>query len=277
LSDLGLISRQARVPRLPDQLDIKFGPLEALGRYVLRADRMLRDNGIRVSLCTDFGEFVETNRRKRNRDWFSPLPCFSPQYATLDERNAFWLKGVNAAGDTVMSHAIRLYVWPNTTLKAEIESLRLLYDVVPDAPNARGEATAPTAARMSGRVGLMGSLWLDPDYRGGKLASTISPLTRAVALARWRPDYCCSIVFQTGIDKGRAALYGWPPQNVERAVIFSNLPGFEGPPLDCSLCYRTTAEIEEVVLAAVGARAGETSRTTAVPGPAPVALGVAAE
>lgn len=265
----------ARTPRLPDQLEIKFGPIEALGRYILRADRALRDHGIRVSICTDFGEFLETNRRKRGRDWFSPLPCFSPEYCTLDERNAFWLKGVNQAGDTVMSHAIRLYVWPNTTMKAEVESLRFLYDVVPDAPDARGEATAPMAAKMSGRVGLMGSLWLDPDYRGGKLAATISPLTRAVALARWLPDYCCSIVFQTGVDKGRAALYGWPAQNVERAVKFWNLPGFEGPPLDCSLCYRTTSEIEDVVFE--GAVLAERESQSVSVSPADAAVGVAAE
>lgn len=244
----------ARLPRLPDQLDIKFGPLEALGRYILRADRTLRDCGIKVSICTDFEEFIVTNRQKRHRDWYGPMPCFLTEYNRLDERNAFWLKGVNSAGETVMAHAIRLHVWPKSTLQAEVESLRVMYDVVPDAPEARGEATAPTAAKMSGRVCVMGALWLDPDYRGSKLAATVSPLTRAVALARWYPTYCCSFVFQTGVDKGRAALYGWPPQNVERAIIFSNLPGFNGPALDCSLCYRTTAQIEEVVLAGSGAK-----------------------
>jgi hypothetical protein len=277
-SPLGV--RTARLPRLPDQLEIKFGPIEALGRYILRADRALRDAGIRVSICTDFGEFLETNRRKRSRDWFSPLPCFSPEYCTLDERNAFWLKGVNQAGDTVMSHAIRLYVWPNTTMKDEVESLRVLYDVIPDAPNARGEASAPMAAKMSGRVGLMGALWLDPDYRGGKLAGIISPLTRAVALARWRPDFCASFVFMTGVRKGRAALYGWPAQNVEPSIIFWNLPGYEGPPLEGCLCYRTTAEVEEVVLADAGtARRDQDYVSLARPeAVAPIdGLGVAAE
>ncbi len=244
-----------RVPRLPDQLEIKFGPIEALGRFILRADRILRDNGIKVSLCTDFDEFIETNRRKRDRDWFSPLPCYLPQHSKLNEKNAFWLKGVNAAGDTVMSHVIRLYVWPHTTLKEEVESLRVFYETMPDAPDARGEATAPTAAKISGRVGLMGALWLDPDYRGSKLAGVVSPLTRAVALARWSPDYCCSFVFKTGVAKGRAALYGWPAQNVEPSITFWNIPGFEGPPLDGCLCYRTTAEVEEAILAAVGSYA----------------------
>jgi hypothetical protein len=256
LSDLGLISHAARVPRLPDQLEIKFGPIEALGRYVLRADRTLRDHGIRMSICTDFEEFVATNRRKRERDWFSPLPCFLPEYSRLGERNAFWLKGVNAAGDTVLSHAVRLYVWPKTTMKAEVESLRIFYETMPDAPGARGLASAPTAAKMSGRIGLMGALWLDPDYRGSKLAGVVSPLTRAVALARWQPDYCTSFVFKAGVAKGRAALYGWPAQNVEPSITFWNIPGFQGPPLDGCLCYRTTAEVEEIVLADVGSRVG---------------------
>ena len=273
-------SAPARLPRLPDQLEIKFGPIEALGRYILRADRELREHGIKVSICTDFDEFMETNRRKRDRDWYSPLPCFSTRHSRLDERNAFWLKGVNSLGETVMSHAIRLYVWPHTTMKAEVESLRLLYDVMPDAPDARGEASAPTAAKMSGRVGLMGALWLDPDYRGSKLAGVISPLTRAVALARWYPNFCCSFVFQTGVNKGRAALYGWPAKNVERAVIFWNLPDFAGPPLEGCLCYRTTAEVEEVVLADAELRSPEMPSLAITPPPMPAEpyhIGAAAE
>jgi hypothetical protein len=250
LSHLSLISRAGSLARLPDQLDIKFGPVEALGRFILRADRTLRDAGIRLSLCSDFDELLDTNQRKRDRGWYSLPPCFLAKYSTLNERNALWLKGVGRSGETVLSHAIRLYVWPRTTLKAEIESLRLLYDVMPYAPEARGEATAPTAAKMSGRVCMMGALWLDPDFRGGKLASTISPLTRAVALSQWYPDFCFSIVSDEGMQKGRTALYGWPAQNVERAIKFWNLPGYSGPAPHGGLCFLSRDEIEKIVIAA---------------------------
>lgn len=266
-----LTPRPAYVRRLPDQLEIKFGPIEALGRYILRADRTLRDHGIRLSICTDFEEFLETNLRKRDRGWYGPLPCFLPKYSRLDERNAFWLKGVNDAGETVLSHAIRLYLWPRSSLKAEVESAHLMYDSVPEG--VRGEATAPSAAIMSGRVCMMGALWLDPDYRGSQLASTISPLTRAVALSRWYPDFCFSIVSKQGIDKGRAALYGWPPANVEHAIKFWNFPDYAGPQPHGYLCFATRQQIEDVVVGAAQPMA-VTARETE---PALVGMGAAAE
>lgn len=247
-SPLGVRGGVARLPRLPDQLEIKFGPIEALGRYILRADRTLRDQGIKLSICTDFEELADTNRRKMDRGWYDLPPCFASKYSSLDEQNAFWLKGVNDWGDTVLSHAIRFYVWQRTTLKEEVESLRLLYERMPHAPTACGEITAPAATKISGRVCLMGALWLDPDYRGQKLASTVSPLTRAVALSRWYPDYCFSIVSQDGIDKGRAGLYGWPPQNVEPSVKFCNLPGYSGPHPHGSICFLSRDEMERIVV-----------------------------
>lgn len=268
-SELKPARPRVRVPRLPDQLDIKWGPIETLGRFVLRADQILRRHGIRASLSFDFEEFNVTNQRNRHNEWFGLLPLFLTKYCRLGEENAFWLKGVDEAGETVMAHAIRLYMWQSTTMKREVESLRIMYDIVPQNTAARGEATAPSANIISGRVGIMGALWLHPRYRGAQLASTISPLTRAVALARWYPDYCSSIVFKSGVEKGRAALYGWPAQNVEPAVRFWNLPGWQGPDLDCYLCYRTTSEIEDVVMETVGGMQLESLKSTAGREPMP--------
>jgi hypothetical protein len=93
----------------------------------------------------------------------------------------------------------------------------------------------------------MGALWLHPHYRGHQLAAVVSPLTRAVGLARWYPRACCSIVFKAGFAKGRTRLYGWPDKNVEPSVRFFNLPGWEGPDLDCVLCYRWAEEVEAVI------------------------------
>lgn len=250
---------RAPIDRLPDQLEIKFGPTEALGRFVLRADRTLRNHGIRLSLSTDFAELAALNARHL-KNWFALPPMFDPVFARLGADNAFWLKGVNDAGETVLSHAMRLYVWPHTTLKEEAESLRMLYDNVGlDLPGAYGEVVAPSAPTITGRVGYMGALWLHGDYRGQKLAGVVSPLTRAVGLARWYPTACFSFVSTSSVEKGRAALYGWSPDRVEPGINFFGLPGGHDQALEFSMCWMTAAEIEEVVLDTVAAKSKRNS------------------
>jgi hypothetical protein len=256
------IGRQAPIHRLPDQLEIKFGPIEQLGRFVLRADRKLRDHGIRLTLSSDFEELRELNAQHRKNDWFALPPMFDPVFAKIGPDNAFWLKGIDHAGETVLAHAMRLYVWRDSTLKEEAESLRMLYDVAIDTPGARGEVSAPIASLMTGRVGYMGALWLRSEFRGKKLASTISPLTRAIGLARWYPSMICSLVSTASVDNGRAALYGWPSENVEQSVKFFNLPGGHDKAFDFSVCFMSSEEIEAVVAETVA----EQQRTAAMPG-----------
>lgn len=245
-------ARPAPTPRLPDQVDIRFGDIPAIARFIMRADRALRDHDIRLSISTDFEEFLDANQRNRANDWFKPLPMFDVAHSTLGEANAFWLKGIDQEGATVLAHAIRLYVWPHSSMKEEVESLRMMYDVPPPAP-ARGEMTAPSATKIRGRVGFMGALWLHPRFRGAQLAGTVSPLTRALGLARWYPDVLCSFVFKANVAKGRAKLFGWPDNQVEPSATFYDQPGWSGPPLDGCLCYATRAQVEAVIASSVGA------------------------
>ncbi len=247
-----------KIPRLPDQLTLDFGPIEPLARFILRADRLLRDSGIRLSLSTDFAELWEINARAKGKDWYTLPPMFDQTFNELGPKNGFWLKGVNHAGETVLSHAVRLYVWADTDLRRETESLRLLYGpTVVDLAGARGEATAASASMLTGRIAHTGALWIRSDFRNKGLARTVSPLTRALTLSRWYPEAIFGLVSRKTVEAGMAAVYGWPESRVERSIVFSALPGFESR-LEFCLCWMTTEEVEAAVIAAVPEVASET-------------------
>ena len=251
-------ARSPRVPRLPDQLSVNFGPAEAIGRVVLATDFAVRGHGIRLSLSTDFEELAHVNEINRS-DWRPLMANFDVQHSTVDEQNAFWVKGIDARGDVVLCHAVRLYVFGTTTLKDELESLRFFYER-PETAIANGasvEVTAPGASAIKKRVSYSGALWVRSDFRRGGLTRLITPLSHALAVTRWYPSYHTCSLTQPVVEKGVAKLYGY--RHVQYAVWLRNLPGL---PVDLktALCWKTT---DEVVLEIEERASGELSRKRA--------------
>jgi hypothetical protein len=234
------------IPRLPDQVNVNFGPADAIAEVVLRTDRAVRDVGIRLSLSTDFDELERANELNR-ADWYPLMPNFDPRQCSLGPANAFWIKGIDEHGDVVLTHAVRLYTLGRTTLKDEIETLRFYYDD-PEPALARGmrtEASAPMASAISGRVTYSGTLWVRRDFRGFNLARLVPPLSRLIALTTWYPSFHTCFVSKAMVDKGMGRVYGY--SNIQSAVrIWSNLPSFQhfGPMADFTFCWLTTEEAE---------------------------------
>jgi len=234
-------ARTNAVPRLPDQLSVNFGPAEAIGRTVLASDFAIRQLGIRLSLSTDFEELAHVNEINRS-DWRPLMANFDVQHSTVDEQNAFWLKGIDAQGDVVLCHAVRLYVFGTTTLKDELESLRFFYDR-PETAIANGasvEVTAPIASGINRRVSYSGALWVRSDFRRGGLGQLIPPLVHALAVTRWYPAYHTCSLTQPVVEKGVAKLYGY--RNLQYAVWLRNLPGLPAN-LKTALCWKTSDEV----------------------------------
>lgn len=233
------------IPRLPDQVTVNFGPAESAGRAILQADRKVRDVGIRLSLSSDFDELLRINQ-SNGRDWYALPPMFDSRYNAINAENGFWLRGVDQHGDVVLSHAVRLYVWRRTDLKEEVETLRFLYSEPARRADAvaRGEVTAPSATQIKGRVSYSGALWVRSDFRGHGLARLIPPLSRALALTRWYPEFHVCFVSTATARKGMGRTYGY--RREEEAVRFVNLPNFETP-LEFALCWMSTEDaVEEV-------------------------------
>ncbi len=232
--------RPSRVPRLPDQLSVNFGPADAIGRVVLATDFAVRQSGIRLSLSTDFEELAHVNAVNQS-DWYPLMPNLDPRYSSLHAENAFWLKGINAQDEVVLCQAVRLYVFGATTLKDELESLRFYYER-PETAITDGvsiKVDAPIASAINRRVSYGGALWVRSDFRGGGLARLIPPLNRALAVTRWYPSYHTCILMQPTVEKGMAKVYGY--NHLEYAIWVKNLPGFTTN-LKSAVCWKTTDE-----------------------------------
>lgn len=227
------------IPRLPDQINVNFGPSDAVADVVLQTDRAARNVGIRLSLSADFRELKHVNQQNRV-DWYPLTPNFDPDECALDRDNAFWLKGINDEGDVVLCHAVRLYSLRHA-LAGDIEGLNFYFDDPQRAwaAGARTAVTAPSAA-MSGRLAYSGALWVRSDFRGFGLARLIPPLSRTLALTQWYPANHTCFLMQPTVEKGMARVYGY--DNLEYAIMLMNMPGFP-PLLKCALCWKTADEV----------------------------------
>jgi hypothetical protein len=81
--------------RLPDQVNVTFGPTEAVAECLLSLDLAARNVGVRLAVSSDFEELAHVNRLNQ-ADWYPLMPNFDPRACVLNESNAFWVKGVNA-------------------------------------------------------------------------------------------------------------------------------------------------------------------------------------
>ena len=123
-------------------------------------------------------------------------PIFDPEQSNLRIDSAFWLDAYDDNGDTVATHAARLFDLPETTVVDEIRSLRVFYEN--PAPHlAAGESVeldGAAVAHIKGRNVYGGALWVRPDYRRRGLTTILPRISRAYALTRWATDFHWSFV-----------------------------------------------------------------------------------
>jgi hypothetical protein len=214
-------TRRHTSPRLPDQVTLVHGPHQTIGRFVLLADDAARRRGVYLSLEHDFDALLALNDANR-RHWHPLAPSFDPRNGAVDSANGFWICGRNEDGEPVLTQVVRHYDMRNSTLAAELESLRVFYGD-PQRQSGAYEtcaASAPTADRISGSVVYSGGTWFRPDLRGRGLASIVPRLGRSLALSRWNTDFAFSLVQRKLVDKGIARRYGF--RSVEYAIDWRN-------------------------------------------------------
>lgn len=207
---------------LLDELVLEHGPVDKIGRFLLIAESQMRQRGIHLSFAT-FQDLVDTNTRNKE-SWLSLYPAFDPRLNNLDDDSAFCILGRDAQGDVVLTHAARLYRWPDTTFAREAVSLRYLYD--DPAPHiAAGETcevTARIADRITGDAIFTGAVWYRPDFRKLMLAPIMSRITRYIAFSRWRNDMSFALMSKAVIDGGFPERCGVP--HVDWAVKSAGSP-----------------------------------------------------
>jgi GNAT superfamily N-acetyltransferase len=203
---------------LLDQITLVHGPREMLRRYFLLAEAALAERGIRLRLRTDFAALVEINHQHRD-SWPGFIPMFDPAHNALRIDDSFWIEGVDGSGCPVVTHAGRLYDWDDTTLEAELTSLRAFFrDPAPHL--ARGDfirALAPSARQLGGRIMGDGAVWVRPDHRGKGLATLVPRVSRAYALTRWNIDALWAVMEPRIRDQGLADRHGF---HEEEMIVF---------------------------------------------------------
>lgn len=190
--------------RFLNDIEVKYGPSQIIGRVFLAADADARERGVILSFAP-MHELVALNRA--NRDTWRPLlPIFDPECGHFDASSAFCVLGRNARGEVLLTQAARFFDWHDTCFNEEATSLRLFYHD-PACRRRDGEAaevTAPSARLISGKP-------------------AITPrIARALALTRWDVAYTCTIMAQDVYSRGVARRAGYP--NVEWAVHLKNNP-----------------------------------------------------
>lgn len=206
---------------LHDQAALTERAQRTLDRFILLAGGSVRRRGLHLTIEDDFGALLAVNAANR-ADWHPLAPSFDPRHGAVNAGNAFWIRGRNESGDTVLTHAIRHYQMIETTLAAELESLRLLYgDPQRQArPHEICRVSVAAAQQIRGSVVYSGGTWLRPDFRGRGLASIVPRLARSIALARWNTDFAFSLVERPLVEKGLARRYGF--RLVEYGVDWRN-------------------------------------------------------
>ena len=218
---MNTLSKLDTISRLPEQILVQYGPRETLGAYFLALDRAVRERGISLSLQTDFSVLKALNKQHQ-ASWGPFNPLFDPDCNGINAANAFWILGVDAAGDVVLTQAARHYDWRQTSLAAELVSLRLFFDdrSIQRLPGERFLIGGETADTIRGHVVFSGGLWIRPDYRGRDLPRLLPRLSRALALTRWDADYTISLVRTALIERGIAERYGY--SRVEPGYVWEN-------------------------------------------------------
>lgn len=203
---------------LIEQMTLVHGPRELLKRYFLIVEEALRARGIRPRLHTDFGHLVEINHQHRD-SWPAFIPMFDPAHNSLRIDDSFWIEGLDEAGCPVATHAGRLYDWDDTTLEAELTSLRAIFrDPRPHLANGDSIGVrAASAKSIRGRVMGGGAVWVRPDHRGKGLATLLPKVSRAYALTRWNILGNWAVMEPRIRDQGLAARNGF---NEEEMIVF---------------------------------------------------------
>ena len=225
--------------RLPESLQIRYGPPHLLGRFLLHADAELRRKGISLYFSS-LEELVKINMD--NSDTWRPLaPLFNPEVGGIRKQDAIVLLGREENGRVVAAQAARRYLWHTTTLHEEALSLRMFFGD-PDAALRRGDRcviSSPTAREIKGCVTFSGAGWYHPDFRGRGLSTLLPRISRALAFTYWETDYTISMIGEKVIAGGMADRCGYT--HVEHNTV--DLVATPLGTMRCALVWMKTSQL----------------------------------
>lgn len=192
--------------RLPDAVTVRGGPVQEIASFLLLVDNIARERGIKLRVRTDIEELAALNKREvALGNWYPMLPIFNPERSQLDASNAYWISGINDAGETVVAQAGRIFDWHGTTLAERIDTL--FYDN--QESHQPVTVNCPSAHGVTGTVCFSGSTWFHPDYRRLGLSRILPRVSRVFAYGNFETNWTMSLVPRELVEKNIASAYGY--------------------------------------------------------------------
>jgi hypothetical protein len=203
-------------------LRLKYGPIDRLSRFFLRAEQEMAELGLSLSFGS-FDELLAANRAN-SKTWRPLLPSFDPTASELRPHEAFCIFGRNAAGEVVATQAVRLFTWTGTNFLAEAESLRLFYTdpAACRAPNEECRVTAEPTRGIDGRVLFSGAGWYRPEYRGKGLGTLMPRISRLYGHSQWYIDFATCVMAEGVVAGGFPERAGY--RHVDWELWMQNMP-----------------------------------------------------
>lgn len=181
----------------------------AIANYASGADDIVSELGIKLEVGSDFEFFCSIPKLQPDRHAISPI--FDPDESDVSASNAFWLVGRNAAGEIVLTQAIKLVKVGQAGFLNHMR--KNLFDYRPKGDRldiAKSQINlTDRAANLSGDLCYYGELWIKRTYRGSCLTAIMPRLMFAIAISKWSPNVVFGIMEPLAACKGLAAREGF--------------------------------------------------------------------
>jgi len=182
---------------------------KSIDKYIAGAESIVAEMGITIEIGSDFDFFCSIPNLQPDRHPVSPI--FDPQESSISASNGFWLIGRNAAGEIVLTQAIKLIPVGKagflTHLTENLAEYRPKGDRL-DIAKSQVQLT-DRAAELSGDLCYYGELWISKSYRGSCLTAVMPRLMFAIAIAEWSPNVVFGVMEPLAACKGLAAREGF--------------------------------------------------------------------
>lgn len=182
---------------------------DTITNYASGAEKIASELGITLQLGSDFEFFCSIPKLQPDRHAISPI--FDPDESNVSASNAFWLIGRDAAGEIVLTQAIRLVQVREAGFLNHMQEN--LGDYRPKGDQldiAKSQINlTDRAAKLSGDLCYYGELWIKRSYRGSCLTAIMPRLMFAIAISKWSPNVVFGIMEPLAACKGLAAREGF--------------------------------------------------------------------
>jgi hypothetical protein len=209
--------QESEAPSFLQDLRLNHGPVQLIGRFLLRADSYLRDRGILLSF--DRIATIAALNERQFSTWGRFAPQLDARIAPLTDSDSYCLVGRSADGAIVATQAGRIYDVGNRSLY-DIAADRSLYygSQPPPHDGITCTLTAPSARDITGCFVYSGGLWVRPEFRGHKLAALLPRISRAYAHGRWNTRFTFAFIGAKMANSPLLGMYGY--NHVEPSYTF---------------------------------------------------------